>query len=225
MIESFFLAMCIQTSEQQKAQAELDAIIGTDRLPTIADRPHLPYVEALISEVIRKYFGGIGAHLLSYFFTSIFHPEFYFHPTSCNRTGPPHMLREDDIYDGYFIPKGAIIITNLWSVWSIICFYTIEALTALFTFAYLYSDRQFAKDPKIYTNPEAFFPERFLASEGRAKEADPRDYLFGFGRRYVFPLNNFEYHTTQTLSIYLYFPQNLSRYSPHVYYIPTRIQS
>jgi cytochrome P450 len=46
--------------------------------------------------------------------------------------------------------------------------------------------RQFSKDPKIYANPEVFSPERFLASEGGVKEADPRDYIFGFGRRYVF---------------------------------------
>jgi hypothetical protein len=38
-------------------------------------------------------------------------------------TGPPHMLREDDVYNGYFIPKGAIILTNLWSVDSIIRFH------------------------------------------------------------------------------------------------------
>jgi hypothetical protein len=222
--------MCIHTSEQQKAQAELNAIIGTDRLPTVADRPHLPYVEALYCEVIRKYFGGIGAYLLSFIFICIFHPKFHFHlthPPSCNLTGPPHMLREDDIYDGYFIPKGAIILTNVWSVCSIIYFYTIEVLTALFTFAYLYSDRQFAKDPKTYTNPETFFPERFLASEGRAKEADPRDYIFGFGRRYVFSPSTILIIRVKIRRFNKNFPniiQNLSRYSPHTYYILTCTQ-
>lgn len=38
---------------QRKAQAEIDAVIGFDRLPTLADRKHLPYVEALVKEVFR----------------------------------------------------------------------------------------------------------------------------------------------------------------------------
>jgi cytochrome P450 len=49
--------------------------------------------------------------------------------------------------------------------------------------------RQFGRDSTKYPNPDTFSPERFLASEGNVKQADPRDYLFGFGRRYVsFPL-------------------------------------
>ena len=62
--------MTLQTSAQQKAQAELDAVIGTDRLPTLGDRVRLPYLEALYWEVIRAYFGGIGVY-----FSSISHPE------------------------------------------------------------------------------------------------------------------------------------------------------
>lgn len=38
---------------QKKAQAELDAIVGDDRLPSFADRPHMPYVDALCKEVLR----------------------------------------------------------------------------------------------------------------------------------------------------------------------------
>ena len=37
----------------KKAQAELDAVVGTKRLPTFADRPSLPYVEALFTELFR----------------------------------------------------------------------------------------------------------------------------------------------------------------------------
>lgn len=36
-----------------KAQAEIDAVVGNDRLPTFADREHLPYVDALVKEVFR----------------------------------------------------------------------------------------------------------------------------------------------------------------------------
>jgi cytochrome P450 len=36
-----------------KAQHELDSVIGTGRLPTFSDRPSLPYVEALFTELLR----------------------------------------------------------------------------------------------------------------------------------------------------------------------------
>lgn len=38
---------------QRKAQAEIDAIVGCDRLPTFSDCPDLPYVEAIVTEVLR----------------------------------------------------------------------------------------------------------------------------------------------------------------------------
>ena len=38
---------------QRRAQAELDLVIGRDRLPTFDDRPRLPYVEALCKELTR----------------------------------------------------------------------------------------------------------------------------------------------------------------------------
>lgn len=37
----------------KKAQAELDSVIGTDRLPEAADRKQLPYIDALVKEVVR----------------------------------------------------------------------------------------------------------------------------------------------------------------------------
>ena len=38
---------------QAKAQAELDAVIGPERLPEFADRATLPYINAIISELFR----------------------------------------------------------------------------------------------------------------------------------------------------------------------------
>jgi len=35
------------------AQAEIDAVIGLDRLPTLSDRQSLPYFEALVKEIHR----------------------------------------------------------------------------------------------------------------------------------------------------------------------------
>ena len=37
----------------KRAQAEIDAVVGTDRLPEFDDRPSLPYVDAIIREVLR----------------------------------------------------------------------------------------------------------------------------------------------------------------------------
>ena len=31
-----------------------------------------------------------------------------------NVQGMPHRLVQDDVYDGYFIPKGSVVFTNVW---------------------------------------------------------------------------------------------------------------
>jgi hypothetical protein len=45
--------MCTHPRVQLAAQAELDAVIGKERLPTVADRAQLPYVDAIVKEVLR----------------------------------------------------------------------------------------------------------------------------------------------------------------------------
>lgn len=50
---SFFLAMVLYPEVQKKAQAELDAVVGADRFPTFEDRAQLPYVDAMVKEVLR----------------------------------------------------------------------------------------------------------------------------------------------------------------------------
>lgn len=52
-LHSFFLAMTIYQDVQRRARAELDAVVGPDRLPTLEDRPNLPYLNALVTEVLR----------------------------------------------------------------------------------------------------------------------------------------------------------------------------
>ena len=52
-IYTFFLAMTLFPEAQRTAQAELDSVIGGDRLPTLRDREELPYMEALVKEVLR----------------------------------------------------------------------------------------------------------------------------------------------------------------------------
>ncbi|KAJ6477966.1 cytochrome P450, partial [Mycena vulgaris] len=52
-LEAFFLAMCLYPEVQIAAQKEIDAVIGSDRLPNLSDRPQLPYVDALCKEAFR----------------------------------------------------------------------------------------------------------------------------------------------------------------------------
>jgi cytochrome P450 len=82
------LAMVAFPEVQRRAQAELDAVVGRARLPTFADAPQLPYVRAIIREVLR------------------WRPSL--------PLGLPHAAAEDDWYEGMFIPKGAKCIANIW---------------------------------------------------------------------------------------------------------------
>ena len=38
---------------QKRAQAEIDRVVGNDRLPLVQDRQQLPFVDAIMSEVLR----------------------------------------------------------------------------------------------------------------------------------------------------------------------------
>ncbi|KAL1685715.1 cytochrome P450 [Schizophyllum commune] len=129
-IHALFRFMAMNPDAQAKAQAEIDEVVGTDRLPTIEDRENLPYVNALALEVLR-------AHAVA-------------------PTGVAHRLMKDDVYNGFFIPKGSLIVANLW---------------------------QMLHEENTYDRPNDFRPERFLAGEGRTPEKDPRTICFGFGRR------------------------------------------
>lgn len=52
-MHSFILAMVLYPEVQAKAQAEIDRIVGTDRLPTLADKESLTYIVCLMKEVLR----------------------------------------------------------------------------------------------------------------------------------------------------------------------------
>lgn len=56
--------MTLNPEVQKKAQAEIEAVIGTDRLPTTEDRENLPYVNAVLLEVLRwNNVAPLGTHL------------------------------------------------------------------------------------------------------------------------------------------------------------------
>jgi cytochrome P450 len=52
-IVSFFLAMLVYPDVQAKAQAEVDQVIGKDRLPEFDDMESMPYVQCVASECLR----------------------------------------------------------------------------------------------------------------------------------------------------------------------------
>ncbi|KAJ4487213.1 cytochrome P450 [Lentinula edodes] len=140
---SFFLyAMSQHQNVQQQAQIELDRVVGQSRTPNFVDMAQLPYVRAIVKEVLR------------------WQPAV---PLAV-----PHVVMEDDWYEGYFIPKGTTIIANVWSM---------------------------NRDKDIY-GPDAdqFRPERFLQQHDsgmnaqiftlRAEyEKDDGHSAYGFGRR------------------------------------------
>ena len=47
------MPMALHPNKQKKAQAELDRVVGADRLPQISDLDSLPYVSAVIKETMR----------------------------------------------------------------------------------------------------------------------------------------------------------------------------
>lgn len=50
---TFFLAMVKWPEYQRKAQKELDRVIGSERLPDFDDRENLPYIQAIVNEILR----------------------------------------------------------------------------------------------------------------------------------------------------------------------------
>jgi cytochrome P450 len=80
--------MVLHPEVQTAAQSEIDATIGSSRLPSLIDRPHLPYIDAIVSEVLRH--------------------------SQPSPLGVPHRVRCDDTHGGYFIPKDSLVIPNIW---------------------------------------------------------------------------------------------------------------
>ncbi|KAJ6530989.1 cytochrome P450 [Mycena vulgaris] len=128
IITAYFLAAAKYPDIQAKAQAEIDAVVGRNRLPTFEDRESLPYIEAICKELFRW--------------------------MPIVPLAVPHRAMADDVYEGYFIPKDALVIANVW---------------------------KFLHDPEVYADPFMFNPDRFM---GPKPEPHPTDVgLFGYGRR------------------------------------------
>lgn len=52
-INTFILAMVLHPHVLEKAQEEIDRVVGAGRLPDFDDRESLPYIEAVFQEVLR----------------------------------------------------------------------------------------------------------------------------------------------------------------------------
>ncbi|TBU59057.1 cytochrome P450 [Dichomitus squalens] len=50
---NFFVAMSLFPDVQRHSQAELDAVVGSGRLPELTDRDALPYTNAIVQEILR----------------------------------------------------------------------------------------------------------------------------------------------------------------------------
>ncbi|KAJ7589639.1 cytochrome P450 [Mycena floridula] len=126
----FLLAMVLYPEIRRKVQEELEAVTGPDRLPDFSDRDVFPYLECVLKETLR------------------------WNPVV--PLGIPHRLIEPDMYRGMYIPKGSIVIPNIYGM---------------------------TRDEAVYHNPEEFNPSRFLPKPEGLEEPDPRSIIFGWGRR------------------------------------------
>ncbi|KAF9237852.1 cytochrome P450 [Melanogaster broomeanus] len=130
VLTTFVLAMVLNPEVQEKAHAQINMVVGRDRLPTLDDRPLLTYIDAIMRETLR------------------------WNPVT--PLSIPHAVVNNDIYEGYHIPKGATVLTNLWSM---------------------------AHNESKYPKPFEFIPERFLNTDDALTSDDVLHIAFGHGRR------------------------------------------
>ncbi|OSX61398.1 hypothetical protein POSPLADRAFT_1145520 [Postia placenta MAD-698-R-SB12] len=134
---SFVLLMLSNPDALQRAKEEMDLVVGSSRMPEWEDEDRLPWLTACIKETLRRA------------------PPF--------PLGIPHKADEDDVYNGYLIPKGSTVVGNIWAI---------------------------HMDPVRYPDPSAFKPERFYNPDGKLNWASGPDthnrdhYIFGWGRRF-----------------------------------------
>ncbi|ODM89327.1 Cytochrome P450 1A2 [Orchesella cincta] len=128
---SFATLYLIHNSEAQRnAQQKIDRVVGCRKI-SLSDRVLLPYTEA-------DYSGNFAT-------------------SSITPLGVPHQMLADTVFQGYFLPKGATVVTNAYGI---------------------------HHDPKIWGNDvNEFRPERFLSDD---KKRVIRHYAlipFSVGRR------------------------------------------
>jgi len=83
--------MSLHPEVMKRAQNEIDRVTEQERLPTFDDWDRLPYINAIIMEVLRY--------------------------NTVTPLGLPHGVAQDDIYNGMLIPKGSMVCANLWLIY------------------------------------------------------------------------------------------------------------
>ena len=74
-MQALFLAMALYPEVQKKAQAEIDAAVGPDRLPDFEDRHSLSYINAIVKETMRWHLvTPLGEYFYHYIYTIQVHP-------------------------------------------------------------------------------------------------------------------------------------------------------
>ncbi|KAF8708053.1 RNA-dependent RNA polymerase, partial [Rhizoctonia solani] len=158
---NFVAAMILNPDVQEKAQRELDAVLGHTTLPEMSHKERLPYTRNLIEEVFRLY--------------------------PVVPLGIPHACYRDDSYQGYYIEKG----TTMWvtshypyaTASTNLPFPSLPTNASITFFEqygeYLvgFCEQAMGRDPRYYLNTETFDPDRYLDPQ------TPRAPRFGWGRR------------------------------------------
>ncbi|KAK7051589.1 hypothetical protein VNI00_004568 [Paramarasmius palmivorus] len=90
VLQSLLLFLTAHPEVQRKAQAELDRVVGNQRLPVLEDFDNLPYLQAIIKETHRiRPIAPIAI---------------------------PHATTQPEQYGGYTIPQGAAIFSNTYGI-------------------------------------------------------------------------------------------------------------
>ncbi|KAJ6616719.1 cytochrome P450 [Mycena sp. CBHHK59/15] len=89
-MEWFIISMILYPNVQRTAQAQIDEVVGRDRMPTLDDYDQLPFIKAVVKEVFR-------------WRTTV-------------PLGIPHQLAHEDWYQGYLLPKNSLILPNIWDL-------------------------------------------------------------------------------------------------------------
>ncbi|KAK0194886.1 cytochrome P450 [Armillaria mellea] len=86
----FTVAMLHYPAVMKNAQAEIDSVIGPERMPDFKDFDALPYIQAVIKETMRW--------------------------RCIVPLAVPHAVMSDDVYEGMFIPKGSTVYANIYAM-------------------------------------------------------------------------------------------------------------